>query len=64
MMPINSFIAQWLFGEQPADALKENRCVNCKKPVTDFRDEVSEKEYRISALCQECQDEIFESEEE
>ena len=31
----------------------------CKKPITEFRDEISEKEYNISGVCQECQDSVF-----
>lgn len=33
--------------------------IGCGKPVTGFDDELSEREYRISRLCQTCQDEIF-----
>lgn len=41
-------------------------CVKCGREVKpeDFRDDLSLKEYRISALCQECQDLIFELPEE
>lgn len=31
----------------------------CGQPVGEFRDALSEKEYRVSGLCQKCQDEIF-----
>jgi hypothetical protein len=31
----------------------------CGKPANEFKDEVSEHEYRISGLCQTCQDDIF-----
>ena len=37
--------------------LKE--CALCDKPDFKFRDELSKKEYGISAMCQTCQDEIF-----
>ena len=63
-MPINKHLAEFLFGEQPSEALKKNTCVMCKKNITGFRDEVSKKEYEISALCQACQDSIFEDESE
>lgn len=33
--------------------------IGCGKPVEGFRDRLSEKEYTISGLCQNCQDEIF-----
>jgi hypothetical protein len=64
MMPINESLAIFLFGELPSKALKERRCVQCKKPITDsdFRDETSRKEYYITAFCQACRDEVFESE--
>lgn len=43
-------------------AINSQVCASCGKPVfpEDFRDEVSVKEYTISGLCQECQDEVFE----
>jgi len=36
-------------------------CPFCKKPVNenDFLDELPKKEFRISGLCQKCQDEVF-----
>ena len=50
-----------------ADRVKQiakNCCVKppfgCGKPIMGFKDKLSEKEYRISGLCQECQDKIFE----
>ncbi|KKM03580.1 hypothetical protein LCGC14_1773010 [marine sediment metagenome] len=44
-------------------AIEANRCVpepaGCGKPIADFKDDLSEKEYRISGLCQICQDTVF-----
>lgn len=40
-------------------ALARGRCIWCKKEAREFRDAVSTKEYRISGLCQKCQDEVF-----
>lgn len=36
-------------------------CPFCTKPIneSDFRDELSKREFKISGLCQECQDETF-----
>lgn len=36
-------------------------CPICKHTIDpdSFRDELSKKEYKISGLCQECQDKIF-----
>jgi len=36
-----------------------NQCVCCGKSATEFRDEISKREYQISTLCQACQDEVF-----
>ena len=40
-------------------ALEKGVCAMCGWPAGVFRDKLSESEYRISALCQRCQDEIF-----
>ena len=44
-------------------AIREDLCVRppigCGKPITEFRDSLSMKEYTISGLCQECQDKVF-----
>ena len=39
-------------------------CPFCQNPVklADFRDDLSIKEYKISGLCQKCQDGFFEKE--
>ena len=38
----------------------QGKCPICGNVITDFRDELSLKEYKISGLCQTCQDEVFE----
>lgn len=48
-----------LFGIDRVKIIKKDVCVMCAKPATEFRDDVSKKEYVISGLCQRCQDEIF-----
>jgi hypothetical protein len=42
-------------------AIKNKRCTCCERPIDikDFHDEMSVKEYRISGLCQWCQDDVF-----
>jgi hypothetical protein len=49
------------FGKEVA-MVKKNKCPFCRRPVkdSDFRDDLSRKEYKISGLCQRCQDETFE----
>lgn len=44
---------------QAAEDKKNGKCPFCKKAITDFRDALSKREYKISGLCQECQDEVF-----
>lgn len=43
------------------DKVEHGFCPTCDKPVvvTDFKDELSKKEYEISGMCQKCQDEVF-----
>ncbi|KKL73055.1 hypothetical protein LCGC14_2078750 [marine sediment metagenome] len=44
-------------------AIESGQCVpepvGCGKSIGDFKDDQSEKEYRISGLCQICQDDVF-----
>ena len=41
--------------------VNENKCPFCKETVNllDFKNKLSAKEYKISGLCQKCQDETF-----
>jgi len=45
---------------------EEIRCIWCgeKIDINDFKDKSSKEEFRISGLCQDCQDETFEDVEE
>lgn len=47
------------FGFDRKAIIESDTCVFCGKPATTFRDELSEKEYSISGICQTCQDETF-----
>ena len=42
-----------------AQAIDKRECPLCKKPITGFRDKLSEREYGISGMCQACQDKMF-----
>ncbi len=53
-------LAMTLFGRSRALALAGNQCVKCGATQLEFRDVISEREYKISALCQNCQDLFFE----
>lgn len=43
------------------DLTEQNKCPLCKEPINEdlFRDDLSRKEFKISGLCQKCQDETF-----
>ena len=41
-------------------AFENKTCVACAKPALFFRDHLSVREWKISAMCQECQDDFFE----
>jgi hypothetical protein len=46
------------FGEEVAK-VESGICPTCGEGVGKFRDHLSEKEYKISGMCQNCQDKIF-----
>ena len=53
-------IAKAIFGR----ARDEGICVTCgsnKVKPEDFRNDLSRREYRISMMCQACQDDVFET---
>lgn len=45
------------------DLVKAGKCPTCSKVINhdDFKDALSKKEFRISGMCQECQDSVFEN---
>jgi hypothetical protein len=52
------------FGVDRKESITNNLCAWCKSPVEKFKDALSVREYRISRLCQKCQDEFFGEEED
>ena len=40
-------------------SIRQNVCTICRREAVAFRDSLSEKEYTISGLCQDCQDSVF-----
>lgn len=52
-------ITKQAFGISREVASKKQICVICKQDATNFRDKLSRKEYSISYLCQNCQDNIW-----
>ena len=52
-------IANNQFGRSRAECFEKNICVKCGIEVTEFKDELSKKEYSLSGFCQKCQDDFF-----
>lgn len=50
---------QTAFGRTRSESIRADVCVYCGGPATEFNDEVSRREYRISGYCQKCQDATF-----
>ena len=47
-------------GVDRIEAIKNDLCAfKCDEPDLDFRNDVSKNEYRISGICQQCQDNLF-----
>lgn len=41
------------------NALNAGRCPTCSEEIAGFRNDISEKEFSISGMCQKCQDSTF-----
>ena len=48
-----------VIGIDRQEVIKNNTCAFCVEPNLEFRNAISVQEYRISGLCQNCQDEVF-----
>jgi|TARA_R110000822_G_scaffold20358_1_gene65394 hypothetical protein len=46
-------------GKDRKATIHENKCMTCDSVVDTFKDALSEKEYTISGMCQECQDAVW-----
>jgi len=46
-------------GRHRLQMIQSSKCATCDAPNLNFRDNISIKEYRISAMCQDCQDRAF-----
>jgi len=55
---IDLFISQ-VTGKSREIQLASALCMTCSGDATDFKDDLSRKEYSISGMCQTCQDNIF-----
>lgn len=63
---MNEQIMKQLGFSQQVNDVHNGICPFCKTPINmnDFRDQLSRKEYKISGLCQKCQDQVFSSEDD
>ena len=52
-------MAEQLFDRSRSLSMFYLICVTCGKSIGEFRDELSQREYKISGMCQKCQDEVF-----
>ena len=57
-------ISMTLGGSARSKAFMNSSCVTCPGSATKFKDAVSEKEYTISGMCQLCQDQIWDTDED
>ena len=47
------------FGTGRRSSIINDVCVFCNAPATEFRNDISRREFTISGMCQACQDEMF-----
>jgi len=65
---IDALLSEIVFnGKDRPTCIREGICITCDDAkgikATSFRDDISRKEYAISAMCQSCQDDVFGHEE-
>lgn len=53
-----------LTGVDRPSMIKANKCVICLGDAITFDEEINEREYTISGMCQQCQDAMFTFDEE
>ena len=46
-------------GQSPTEFQKARLCIVCHREAVIFTDELSLREYAISTMCQNCQDNVF-----
>ena len=61
---IDALLSEIIFnGKDRVTCIQEGICITCDDAkgikATSFRDDISRKEYSISAMCQSCQDDVF-----
>jgi hypothetical protein len=56
---IENLLKQLTGGVSRRQAVHEAFCVWCRGAATEFKDEISRREFTVSGLCQTCQDSFF-----
>ena len=56
-------LSESISGRAVTKSIEEDICWSCGKKATEFKDRMSYREFKISGLCQECQDKVFVEEE-
>jgi len=58
---MNEELLRKLRFNRQADAVKQGKCPTCGETIDldDFKDDLSRREFRISGMCQKCQDKTF-----
>tara|TARA_Y100000593_G_scaffold90641_1_gene177550 strand:- start:4989 stop:5183 length:195 start_codon:yes stop_codon:yes gene_type:complete len=51
--------ARKIYGRGIKESQEKKVCVICGEEASNFRDEVSKKEFSLSGMCQKCQDFTF-----
>jgi len=46
-------------GKDRVETIKSDACVMCPETNVTFKDYLSVREYRISGMCQKCQDKVW-----
>jgi hypothetical protein len=49
-----------VLGVDRVKVIQSDKCGCCGGDAKEFRNDISRREYRISGLCQACQDSVFE----
>lgn len=50
---------QMTYGRSREQCLNEGICIQCGCDAKDFRNEISEREFKLTVWCQKCQDNFF-----
>ena len=50
-----------VIGTPRSTAFSQKLCVMCGGDASSFKNSLSEKEYRLSGMCQKCQDNFFDN---